>query len=711
LGLTAKSVSLKAVDRGFEIRKQTGQERVIAIAGNPNVGKSTLFNALTGMNQHTGNWPGKTVTNAQGYLNTKKQSYVLVDIPGTYSLMAHSAEEEVARNFICFGKPDAVVVVCDATCLERNMNLVLQTMEISTNVIVCVNLIDEAKRKNISLDLEKLEKNLGVPVVATVARKKRTLHALTEALDTMMENKKTSPAGVVRYPEDIENAISELEPIIDKKIGGALSSRWLSLRLLDRDKSLSREIEKYLGVNLFKDAEIVAALGRVRARLKLFGQEKIEDSIVSSLVREGEKNCNGVISSGEGYHAIDRRIDRVLTGKWLGFPVMLCLLAAVFWLTIVGANYPSQLLSQALFWVQERLTDFFISVNAPNWLHGALVLGVYRVLAWVVSVMLPPMAIFFPLFTLLEDLGYLPRVAYNLDKPFHSCNACGKQALTMCMGFGCNAAGVVGARIIDSPRERLLAILTNNFVPCNGRFPTLIAVLTMFFIGAAGGALSSVTSALLLTLVILVGIGMTFLMTKLLSKTLLKGVPSSFTLELPPYRKPQIGKTIVRSIFDRTLFVLGRAAAVAAPAGLLIWIMANVTVNDVSLLSHCAEFIDPFARLMGIDGVILIAFILGFPANEIVVPIIIMAYMAQGSLVEISALGEMKQLFVDNGWTWITAVNVMIFSLMHWPCSTTLLTVKKETGSLKWTAVAAILPTIAGIVCCICFTAIARLFV
>ncbi|MBQ8869034.1 MAG: ferrous iron transport protein B [Oscillospiraceae bacterium] len=708
MGLTAKSVSIKAVDMGFEIQKKSEDQKVIAIAGNPNVGKSTLFNALTGMNQHTGNWPGKTVANAQGYLETEKNSYLLVDIPGTYSLMAHSAEEEVARNFICFGKPDAVVVVCDATCLERNMNLVLQTMEICQNIIVCVNLIDEAKRKGIFVDIEKLQNNLGVPVVATVARKKKTLRALTDALDSLMENGAKPHKTAVIYPEIIENAVSELEPLVEQKTA-AINPRWLSLRLLDRDKSLCGEMEKELNVNLFKDAEVVAALGKTRARLKLFSQEKTEDLIVSAITKAGEMVCEGVVSS-EGYHSLDRKVDRVLTGKFFAYPVMLLLLAFVFWLTIVGANYPSQLLSEAFFWGQERLTELFAYLNTPDWLHGALVLGVYRTLAWVVAVMLPPMAIFFPLFTLLEDLGYLPRIAYNLDKPFKKCNACGKQALTMCMGFGCNAAGVVGARIIDSPRERLLAILTNNFVPCNGRFPTLISILTMFFVSAAGGMLSSVSSALLLCLIIVASVGMTFLVTRLLSKTLLKGVPSSFTLELPPYRKPQIAKTIVRSIFDRTLFVLGRAAAVAAPAGLFIWLMANVTVNDASLLSHAAEFLDPFASLMGLDGVILLAFILGFPANEIVVPIMIMAYLAEGSLLELSSLSEMKELFVANGWTYLTAINVMLFSLFHFPCSTTLLTVKKETGSLKWTFVAAALPTLVGIICCMATTALAQLF-
>lgn len=278
------------------------------------------------------------------------------------------------------------------------------------------------------------------------------------------------------------------------------------------------------------------------------------------------------------------------------------------------------------------------------------------------------------------------------------------------MGFGCNAAGVVGCRIIDSPRERLIAILTNNFVPCNGRFPTLIALITMFFIGAAGSLSSSLLSAVLLTAVVLLGVAMTFLTSWMLSKSLLKGMPSAFTLELPPYRRPQIGSVLVRSIFDRTLFVLRRAVAVAAPAGIVIWLLANVTIGDVSLLNYCAEFLDPFARLLGLDGVILLAFILGFPANEIVVPIMIMTYMAQGSLVEMENLTAMKELFLANGWTWVTAVCTMLFSLMHWPCSTTLLTIKKETGSLKWTALAFCLPTVIGMLLCFLVSNIAGFF-
>ena len=635
----------------------------------------------------------------------------MIDIPGTYSLMAHSAEEEVARNFICFGEPDAVVVVCDATCLERNLNLVLQTMEISRHVVVCVNLMDEAKKKHIKIDLNQLADQLGVPVVGTIARKKKTLDELMHAVDQVLDQP-SSPFSIT-YPDVIEKAISYIEPVIDEMAHEKINSRWLSLKLLDQDSSLNNEIKEFLGEDFFKDSELNTALNAAKELLEKESvtKDSLKDMTVSSLVTTAEKICKETVHvPAKHYNSTDHKVDRILTSRIAGYPIMLTLLAFIFWLTITGANYPSQILSDALFTLQDKLTALFEYLHAPDWLHGMLVLGVYRVLAWVVSVMLPPMAIFFPLFTLLEDAGYLPRIAYNLDKPFKCCHACGKQALTMCMGFGCNAAGIVGCRIIDSPRERLLAILTNNFVPCNGRFPTLIAILTMFFVGFSKGTVASILSSLFLTLVILFGIAMTFLTTKLLSKTLLKGVPSSYTLELPPYRRPQIGKVIVRSILDRTLFVLGRAVIIAIPAGLLIWIMANVMIGDISLLNHCANFLDPFAKLLGLDGVILIAFILGFPANEIVVPIIIMAYMAQGSILELESLAEMKTLFVANGWTWVTAICTMLFSLMHWPCSTTLLTIKKETGSLKWTVLAFLLPTVMGLFTCFLFAQIAGLF-
>ncbi|MBR0596949.1 ferrous iron transporter B [Sinanaerobacter chloroacetimidivorans] len=611
--------------------------KVIALAGNPNVGKSTVFNGLTGLNQHTGNWPGKTVTNAQGKFTYKDKSFVLVDIPGTYSLMATSVEEEIARDYICSGEADVIVVVTDATCLERNLNLVLQILEITTNVVVCVNLLDEAKKKKIHIDLGSLSNLLGVPVVGTVARSKKSLEKLKEQ---------------IYFATLIENA-------------GSGNSR------------------------------------------HHFTEEEAENIIrkASFIYRQ----C--VSTENRNYNYFDRKIDRIVTSRTFGIPLMILLLGMIFWITIVGANYPSGILSDFFLHLEGKLLTMSEALELPTWLEGSLILGVYKTLTWVISVMLPPMAIFFPLFTLLEDFGYLPRVAFNMDQFFRKASAHGKQSLTMCMGFGCNACGVIGCRIIDSPRERLIAILTNNFVPCNGRFPTLIAIITMFFITSDAGPTQTVLSTLLLLGVILLGIFLTLMMSKILSGTILKGIPSSFALELPPYRRPQFGKVILRSILDRTLFVLGRAVIIAAPAGLIIWALANTFVGEASLLAHCTDFLDPFARLLGIDGVILMAFILGFPANEIVVPIMIMCYMATGNITELDSLDQLKALFVDNGWTWLTALCTMLLCLLHFPCGTTCLTIKKETQSLKWTLLAFLIPTAAGFTLCFIVASIGRLFI
>ncbi|MDR5587793.1 ferrous iron transport protein B [Clostridium aquiflavi] len=712
MGLTNQSTGTNALDKDLNIIRTSKDDKVIALAGNPNVGKSTVFNNLTGLNQHTGNWPGKTVTNATGKYTHKKKEFTLVDIPGTYSLMANSVEEEVARDFICFGNPDATVIIVDATCLERNLNLVLQTLEITENVLVCVNLMNEAKRKGIVINLEKLSSLLGVPVVGTSANIGKGLQELKDEIYNLSFNSVEKNIISIKYSSFIEDAILLIEKVFPDKLKSKLNTRWLSLKLLEGDLTLLSSIDNYIGFKLLDDTSIAKAIYNAKEYLKINGLDEnmLRDEIVTTLVCIAEKVSKDVVAfSLEKYNDFDRKIDKVLTSKKFGIPIMILLLAVIFWITITGANVPSEILATGLFWIQDKLSAFLFSLGAPVWLEGVLIQGVYRTLAWVVSVMLPPMAIFFPLFTLLEDLGYLPRIAYNLDNFFKKSCACGKQALTMCMGFGCNAAGIIGCRIIDSPRERLIAIITNNFVPCNGRFPTLIAIITMFFAGMFVGPFQSIASTLILTCVILLGVFMTLTISKILSKTILKGIPSSFTLELPPYRKPQVGKIIVRSIFDRTLFVLGRAIVVAAPAGLVIWLMANLNVNGLSILTHCANFLNPFAHLIGLDGYILMAFILGFPANEIVIPIIIMSYMAAGSMLELSSTAQLHSLLVENGWTWLTAVCVMLFSLMHWPCSTTCLTIKKETQSLKWTAISFLVPTITGITICFIVTSIVRI--
>ena len=695
MGLTKNSTGLGAAGGDVALVKGSPDQRTAALAGNPNVGKSTVFNALTKMRQHTGNWPGKTVSTAQGRCRRQGRDYVLVDLPGCYSLLSHSAEEEAARDFLCFGGADCAVVVCDASCLERNLNLTLQVLELKPNALLCVNLLDEARRKGVAVDLPQLSRLLGVPVVGTAAREGQGLEELMDQVERLCAHplpQRERP--LVEYGPRLEELIRRLLPRADQLAQGKVPARWLALRILDGGGSLDQALAQGLGQNPAEDPEIQDILRQAGSLAE------VRDQIAACTVSRAEELAGAVTRTGGGYSQQDRKLDLLLTSPLTGFPIMLLLFLLIFWLTIAGANVPSQLLSQGLFWLGDRLREGFLTLGPPQWLTGLLWDGMYKTLAWVVAVMLPPMAIFFPLFTLLEDLGYLPRVAFNMDRCFQCCGACGKQSLTCCMAFGCNAAGVVGCRIIDSPRERLIAMLTNNFIPCNGRLPMLISLISLFFLGAAGGLGASVLSALLLVGVIGLGLLMTFAVSKFLSATLLKGTPSSFTLELPPFRRPQTGKVIVRSIFDRTLFVLGRAAAVAAPAGLVIWLMANVQVAGASLLAHCAGFLDPFARLFGLDGVILLAFILGLPANEIVIPLIIMAYLAQGSLVELSDPLALRALLVENGWTWVTALCTIVFSVMHWPCSTTCLTIRKESQSWKWTALAVLIPTVCGLGLC-----------
>lgn len=618
----------------------------IVLAGNPNVGKSTIFNSLTGMNQHTGNWTGKTVECASGIAKIKDKLFSVVDLPGTYSMLPFSEEERAAANYLANNEMECVVIVVDANIIERNLSFALQVLSVKKNAVLCINLCDEAEKNGIIIDSDELSLNLGIPVVCICATKKRGLKELKNTIyDICTQKKKCFKVEINFKGIDVLNAENH-------KVNS------------ERLAKKSREICK---------------------QAVFFSSEKINDK--------------------------SRKIDKILTSKATGIPLMLLLFGLLFWITAIGANYPSEWLSSFFDFIKGELYNLFNLLSIPDFFTGILIDGVYTTLSWVVSVMLPPMAIFFPLFSIIEDSGYLPRIAFNLDKFFAKCGAHGKQSLTMAMGIGCNACGVTGCRIIESPQERLIAIVTNNFMPCNGRFPTLIAIIMMFFAGSTFGIVSSIEAAAILLGIIVLCVLFTLLISKLLSITIAKGEPSSFALELPPYRKPQILKTIVRSMLDRTLFVLGRAVIVAAPAGAIIWLTANIYIGNASILSYCTDFLNPFGQLIGLDGVIVMAFILGFPANETVIPIIIMSYMASGTLVDYTSYEQLLQLFSANGWTVITAVCTMIMCVMHFPCSTTCLTIKKETGSLKWTLASAILPTVIGIILCLITANIMRIFI
>lgn len=655
--------------------------RVLALAGNPNVGKSTLFNVLTGLHQHTGNWPGKTVERCEGVWHGGEEDCRLIDLPGAYSLHARSAEEAVTRDYLLSGEAQAVIVVCDAACLKRNLFLALQVAEAVPRAVVCVNLLDEARRRHVSVDLERLSREMGLPVAGTSARSRT---GIGELMETALQA--NHPRLRIAYDEAIERALEALIPTLSGLLPDGVDARWAGLRLLSDDR------ETLAALNL----DALLGLEQVRAAQEIAGQAESVRSRVTQTLHERARRLAEACTRREAREPAAYRADRLLTGRGLGIPAMLALLGLVLLTTIVLANAPSQWLS-ALFARLGRQIDRALA-PAPGWLHAMLYQGVYRVLSWVVSVMLPPMALFFPLFTLLEDVGYLPRAAFNMDRCFQGCRACGKQCLTMMMGLGCNAVGVCGCRIIDSPRERLIALLTNSLTPCNGRFPMLIALSGAFLAG--GGPLASLKTALCLTGLIVLSVALTLGLSRLLSATLLRGMPSSFALELPPYRRPQVGKVIVRSLLDRTIKVLGRALVTAAPAGALIWLLGNVQMGGMSLLARLFALLDPLGRLLGMDGVMLSAFVLGTPANEIVLPIALMGYLGEGTLVEADSLASLPALLAANGWNARFALCAMLFSLCHWPCATTLVTIARETRSAKWTLLSALLPTLCGMGLC-----------
>lgn len=597
------------------------KEKKVLLMGNPNVGKSTVFNELTGMHQHTGNWTGKTVDSADGNFYYKYNNYRLIDLPGTYSLIPSSEEERVAGEYLLKEKYDCVVIVIDSTLLQRNLMLFYQILEITNKVVVMLNLCDEAKKRNIEIDKNILSNLLGVPVIKATARSGKGINELLEEIHLISTN----------------------------------SEDYYSKKEYDLNKI---DIE-----NLAYKAEFVT------------------NKAVTQAPSKKEKR--------------DEFIDKIILGKYTSIPIMLIMFGIILWITIKGSNYPSEILSSAFFNFEKFLSGKMREFGISPIIISLLIDGMLKVLLWVVAVMLPPMAIFFPLFAILEDWGILPRFAFNLDRPFEKCNACGKQALTTCMGLGCNAVGVTGARIIDSPRERSIAIITNSLTPCNGRFPFLIAIISIFL------AKNSFYASLVLLLFLVISVFGTMICSKILSLTVLKGKSSSLVFELPKYRVPDFKNVILTTVREKILLVLFRAVVVALPAGLMIWALANIQIDSSSLLIIISNKLEPIGNLIGLDGVMLMAFIIGLPANEIVLPIALMAYLSTSVISDYSSIESLKEILITNGWTVKTAICACIFSMFHFPCATTLFTIIKETRSIKYTLLSIITPLLAGSILCI----------
>ncbi len=702
MGLTKASSNKDFMQDIFDTNDKN--KEIVCLVGNPNTGKSSIFNELTGFHQHTGNWSGKTVVNAYGEYKHKGEDYGVIDLPGIYSVFSYSEEEEVAREFICFGKYDVLVVVCDMTCIERNISILFQILEMNKKVILCLNLCDEARDKNIIVDINKMEEELKIPIIKTSVKENIGIEELKDKIRDVLDNKYEFKENDLKYEEEIEKKVTSICEKLDF-LKSTDNKRWISLRILDSDEDFFSFMKSHL------TEEENEKLKLLREEYNEGNFKEVRENIIETIYEKCKSIRSNYVEQKGDKHLRDRKIDDIITSKKFGIPIMISLIAVILFITINLSNIPSSILSNMFNYLEGKLSIFLNYLHFPVFIHDMLVYGIFRVTGWVISVMLPPMAIFFPMFTFLEDLGYLPRVAFNMDHIFKRAGCHGKQCLTMCMGFGCNCAGVIGTRIIESKRERLIAIITNNFVPCNGRFPLIIVLSSIFFSVTTSTVVNSVVTSLIVTGMVIIGICITLLISYILSKTLLKGEPSSFTLELPPYRKPKLGTILYTSFIDRTIFVLGRAVMIAAPFGIIIWVLANIFINDVSIMGHIVSFLNPIAKVIGLDGTILAAFIIGIPANEIVIPIMLMSYLSTGQLIDFDTASSLGIILRDNGWTIITAINTMLFSLLHFPCSTALWTIKKETGSNKWTFLSFLIPTIVAFVVCFIVNFILKIFV
>lgn len=647
------------------------EDKLILLSGNPNVGKTSIFRLLTGIHHQIKNLTGKSISAQMGRIKNNKE-YVIVDLPGIYSLLGSTDEEILVRDTILFDNTHKNIIVIDSCFLEKNLNLVFQILEMNKNVLLCLNFIDELNNKKIEINTEKLSELLDVPVIMCSAKNNIGINDLIKSFDI-----EKNSSYFLNYGGKIESLLNDFIPLIGLDAIYDINKRFVALKLLEGDKSIVKSIYSRYGIDILSK--------EVNEFLRNINFEEIRKEVAIIINNE----CKTVASKTIKYLNQDinensKKIDKIITSKKWGIILSLLSFFLVFYLTIVLSNYPSRFLNIFFNFIENKLYDIFIYLKVTKYIYEPLIFGIFRIIGKIISTMLPPMAIFFTLFSLGEESGLLPRIVFNCDKIFKCCKSHGKQALTMCMGFCCNAYGVIGSKVIDSPRDKLVAILTNNFIPCSGRISLLISIISIFFIKETNNFYIS----LILVGFILFGIFISLFITKILATTVLKNINSHFTLELPPYRKPNIKSVIYRSFIDKTLFILIKAIKVSLPAGIIIWLFANININEISLLNHISHFLNPFAELLGLDGFILFAFILALPANEIVLVIILMGYLSSGIMITIPTnITELKEILVNNGWDTIKALNVCLFSIMNCPCLTTFLTIKKEVG-VKWSILA-----------------------